>query len=694
MANFYALLIGIDFYEPQPDNYNHLQGCVRDIDKIADYLEKSLKVSPEHITRLTSPLPTTNSTADVRSARKEQPPTYQNIVKAFSDITETAQSKDLVYIHYSGHGGRVKTIFADLKGEGQHDEGLVPMDVGNNGYYLRDVEMTTLLKRMTDKGLIVTVIFDSCHSGGATRSEGGVRGSRDGATDMQKRPVDSAVADRETLAKNWLALRTGGDKSWLPNKRDYVFLGACRPTELANEYAFDGKDRNGALTYRMIETLNSASEGLTYRALYDSVKGQIQNQFNNQLPMLIGEEDRLVFGSELKPVKYSLTVIKAGAEHVTLDGGLAQGVSRGSLFSLYPVNSDFTDAKDRIAVVEVVELQASTAIAKILTEEGTAIASDAIEAGLPAVMESISLELKHPVRLFVKDVGDAENQLTTELADKQTAALEKVRQAMQGNGWLLEAKENEESQYQVAVGRDGNYEICKTMPITNLTPALSIDDSEAPAKVVERLVHLGKYRNALALNNLVSPLEGAIEYELIDNLNDRNPLGDRNNVVLKSGDFAYLRVKNVSTEDLNISVLDFEPTWEISQIPIQGDWSPFYSLSPNEERLTRLKFTIPDGEIYKSKQENLKIFVTRGSANFQWLRLPSLDKEADEKLKATRGFLKAATRSAEKPSPLAQLLSKMGADKNEQPSSMRATYTPDPTEEWLTKTILLTVEQI
>jgi hypothetical protein len=37
----------------------------------------------------------------------------------------------LVYIHYSGHGGTVKTIFPDLKGEGQFDEGSVPMDVGD-----------------------------------------------------------------------------------------------------------------------------------------------------------------------------------------------------------------------------------------------------------------------------------------------------------------------------------------------------------------------------------------------------------------------------------------------------------------------------------------------------------------------------------------------------------------------------------
>lgn len=90
MTDLYALLIGIDYYEPNP-YYNNLQGAVRDIDKVADYLEKSLQIPSERITRLTSPLPDTNSLADVRSARKEMPPTYQNIVNAFNSVTETAR---------------------------------------------------------------------------------------------------------------------------------------------------------------------------------------------------------------------------------------------------------------------------------------------------------------------------------------------------------------------------------------------------------------------------------------------------------------------------------------------------------------------------------------------------------------------------------------------------------------------------
>ena len=79
MANFYALLIGIDYYEPNP-YYKSLKGAVRDIDKVASYLEKFLQIQAEQIIRLTSLLPNKNTLADMRSLRSETLPIYQNSI--------------------------------------------------------------------------------------------------------------------------------------------------------------------------------------------------------------------------------------------------------------------------------------------------------------------------------------------------------------------------------------------------------------------------------------------------------------------------------------------------------------------------------------------------------------------------------------------------------------------------------------
>jgi len=693
MSDFYALLIGIDYYLPNP-LFRSLQGAVRDIDKVADYLDKSLKISSDKITRLTSPVPDTNSLGDVRAARQEMSPTYQNIVNAFNSITEGAKSGDLVYIHYSGHGGRVSTIFKDLKGDGQFDECLVPMDVGNDGYYLRDVEMNTLLKRMTDKGLIVTVIFDSCHSGGATRGDGEIRGARDGRVDTTGRPQDSTVATRDELVQNWLVQTQNSPKeSWLPNQRDYVFLGACRPTELAYEAAFGtGKERNGALTYWMLDTLNAVPIGLTYQDLYDRVTGQIQSKFPNQLPMLLGEGDRLVFGSEIKPVQYSLTVVNVALGQVILNGGLAQGLSRGSRFALYPVGSDFSDKQKRLAVVEITELQASTATAKILTaeESGVTAVSEQLEPGLPAVMESEPVNLKHRVRLFMKEVGDKEEQLPQELADKQASALDKVRQAMQANGWVREVEGDEEGHYQVAVGKQGEYEISRLTPIDNLTPALSFDDPESPDRVVKRLVHLAKYKSIEALDNPESKL--LLEFELLDE--NKQSFPDPHNIKLKSGT-VYLRVKNNDVQPLNIAILDLEATWEISSIPIQGGNTVFYELDRGQPVEMPMDFQVPEGDNYQNKFEKIKLFATKSIANFKWLTLPPLDEELGKKgvslnqelnqISETRGVTRGETTPI---SPLNQLLSQIGADVDEPPQISRS-FRPKPTPnaDWITKII-------
>ncbi|HEY9658431.1 MAG TPA: caspase family protein, partial [Allocoleopsis sp.] len=146
----YALLIGIDYYQPNR-LYKNLRGAVRDINLVEAFLREMLKVPTERICKLTSVDKDDTVLLEARST-KEQEPTYKNIVNAFDKITGIAKPGEQIYIHYSGHGGNPPTVYPNLKqGIGQRDEGIVPMDIGNSpdGRYLRDVEITTLLKRMT-----------------------------------------------------------------------------------------------------------------------------------------------------------------------------------------------------------------------------------------------------------------------------------------------------------------------------------------------------------------------------------------------------------------------------------------------------------------------------------------------------------------------------------------------------------------
>ena len=697
IPNIYALLIGIDYYLPNR-LYKSLKGAVRDINLVADYLLKTLNIPSEKIFKLTSPNPEVTQTIET----KDPEPTYENIVAKFQAITEIAQPGEQVYIHYSGHGGRTTTIYPELKGNDQLDEGIVPIDVGNeSGRYLRDVELATLLKRMTDKGLIVTLVLDSCHSGEATRGDDvAIRGP--GETDTALRDSESLVAQRQELIENWQDLTDGIPASitpgqWLPQPRDYVLLAACRPSEYAYEYAVSGKERHGALTYWMIDTLTSSPSGLTYKTLHDRVSAKIQSKFP-QMPMLVGQSDRFVFGVERGSLQYAVNVLEVIEEEVTeadsepkkvvkqvrLNTGMANGLSPGYRFAIYPFGiTDFILKNKQLAIVEIASVGASDAWADVIEVLGPGN----IEQGAQAVMLSAPVELVRGVRLFKKEVGEKDNQLPQAIKDREDDALSAVEEALAGNGWLKLADAQQKEDYLVAVNQKGEYEICIGTPIENLTPALNIDDSDAPQKVVKRLIHLVKYQAIQQLSNQFSDLTNKLEVELLTQPNWRlempkkpQPFSEPTNLVVKSGEYAFLRIKNASSQVLNIAVLDLEPNWAVSRIQLQRPEAVFYPFNPNQEMLLPLNLTLP--ERYLNGGETIKVFATIKQNDFRWLELPSLDEEIGKK----------AEKLARGDNPLGQLLAAVGADVDRPPELTRAAVPIfDPSQEWTTKDLKITL---
>ncbi|MDF5716661.1 MAG: caspase family protein, partial [Rhizonema sp. NSF051] len=355
--NLYALLIGIDCYLPNqlPDGsyYKSLSGCVRDITHVEAFLKNTLKVSEQRILKLTA----SNTGASQPPESPTQWPTYENMVMKFKELTQKAQPGEQVYIHYSGHGGRPETIYRKLKGDDGIDEALVPMDIGDStARYLRDLELAKLLKEMVDKKLVVTLVLDSCHSGGATRGgDSDIRGLDNNVVDRTTRNTESLVASYNELETNWLAL-TGGNarklsaSGWLPESNDYVLLAACRQNESAYEYAFDGKQRNGALTYWLLDTLEQLGAGNSYKVLHDRIFAKVHSKFQQQTPMLQGTGNRVVFGSDRVSLEYTATVLQVDLENkqVKLDVGQVHGLRKGAEFAIYSLGTtDFNTARLR-----------------------------------------------------------------------------------------------------------------------------------------------------------------------------------------------------------------------------------------------------------------------------------------------------------------------------------------------------------
>jgi hypothetical protein len=172
-----------------------------------------------------------------------------------------------------------------------------------------------------------------------------------------------------------------------------------------------------------------------------------------------------------------------------------------------------------------------------------------------------------------------------QLRIREDDALSAVEEALAGNGWLKLADAQQKEDYQVAVNQKGEYEICVGTPIENLTPALKIEDSDAPQQVVKRLVHLVKYQAIQQLSNQFSDLTSKLEVELLTQPNWRpgmpkkpQPFPDPTNLVVKSGEYAFLRIKNTSSQVLNVAVLDLESNWAVSRLQLQIPEAIFVSI--------------------------------------------------------------------------------------------------------------------
>jgi hypothetical protein len=161
------------------------------------------------------------------------------------------------------------------------------------------------------------------------------------------------------------------------------------------------------------------------------------------------------------------------------------------------------------------------------------------------------------------------------------------------------------------------------------------------------------------------------------------PFSNPTNIVVKSGEYLFLRIKNLSSQVLNVTVLDLEPTWAISRFQLEYQERIFYPFNPNQEKLIPLSFKLPTAQRYSKSIETLKVFATIQNNDMRWLELPSLDQEIGKKGKQL----------VRSDNPLGKLLSAIGADADAQPELTRqALWVSETSQEWTTKELQITVK--
>lgn len=619
-GRLFAVLIGVDYYFPNQlpggVGYGHLRGCVRDVDQMEFFLKTRLSLPDANIIRLTASHGGTDSPAEDRSAW----PTYENMVAAFRQVMEKTQPGDQVIIHYSGHGGRATTIYPDDVKPGKIDEALVPTDIGNDaGRYLRDLELAHLLHTLTEKGLIVTALLDCCHSGGLTRGEVEARGVDAVArgineVDRTERPADTMAADSiDELLTTWQQL-TGGTRAatltvgGLPASDDWVVLAACRPQELAYEYPFDGQNKSGALTYWLLDALQSGGMGLSYKHLHQRVLARVQAKFGKQWPQLYGDGTRAVFGRDQVQAQFAVPVLEVDEARgeVVLNAGSVQGVRRGAQFAIFPLDATDLGDFDNVAAYATINEDGATRSKATLDEvnEGAAV-----EPGAQAVLfDPASVRLRSYARLQKEGKGV--------LPAPAQSALEAAHAAADFADFVEWVGKDEPVDFIIAAV-DGYYEIWDPAgePIPRINPPLALDDQQAAERVIERLIHLTRYRNVQRLANTGSQSRRApqITFEWIGVPSDHT---------FADGDEARLLVRNDSRKEVEITVLDLAPDWSISQIYPRG-LADSHVFAPGESDELLFDVFLTEGQ---DEETNIyKVFATFHGSTFRMLELPSLD---------------------------------------------------------------------
>lgn len=141
-----ALLIGVNYTGTQ----YQLSGCVNNIHTMLDTLrhidfpitEPSILVDDENFANVTAA------------------PTRENIIKYITRLVKDAQSGDVLFLHYSGHGAQTR---AQEDTDEEYDQCIIPVDYETNGCILVD-DLFKMLVAPLPEGVRLTCVFDCCHS--------------------------------------------------------------------------------------------------------------------------------------------------------------------------------------------------------------------------------------------------------------------------------------------------------------------------------------------------------------------------------------------------------------------------------------------------------------------------------------------------------------------------------------------------
>ena len=306
------------------ERIHDLEGSVNDVRAVGDLLRARFGFESAHISFL----------LDTAATR-------EHILAAIRRLGDAAQPGDVVLFYYAGHGSQRRNSLSARPTK--VDQTIVPVDANAGVFDVRDKELARLFGVLVNKGVALTLIFDSCHSGAITRG------------------IPVAYKER------WAALdpRDAADPETPPAPEDHgaLVIASAQDYETAGETADASGVPHGVFSSALVSVLRAAAPDEPATRIFQQVKAIMQSQGRAQEPVLAGTTERLrqpLLGGLGATGQVTVAVLRPGAPgQVELQGGTAIGLRDNA--ELAPYGGRPGNAAVRLKVIKVSGLSSSTA---------------------------------------------------------------------------------------------------------------------------------------------------------------------------------------------------------------------------------------------------------------------------------------------------------------------------------------------
>lgn len=534
--------------------------------------------------------------------------TRQAIITAWQSLIEKTQAGDTVFIQYSGHGSQMRDVHGDE--EDGMDETILPHDTRDPGRQVFDItddeikEWVDALLAKTDN---VVMLFDCCHSASATRQVG--------APTVPTRRADPDPRDPPPAATGARSVEVveHGPSGWFPPNERLVFMAGCRDDEESNEHRAPEGGRYGALTYFLMQAMQSAAADATFRDVFESVTAEVSSRYR-QHPQIEGALDRPLFGREFsgqQPFFY-VNRVDVANRLVEIGAGAAHGMKAGSQIALFrPRTRRFDRDSNRLTTATIVQVGGISS-----------------QAQLPDEVDAASVPLRARGVELMRSSGDQRLRVALTAEAGQEAVLAGLQDALPASDRLRITGESEGADAQVLVQPqaisllfpDGRLMM---QPVSAQTPNLEDE-------IRSRLEAAARFQNVLHIENpnssLVNALEIRFERQAAAGANSGQALTPQQGgqLVVREREPYLIRFTNRGATTVYVTVLALSADWQIAKLYPELD-NDFPPLAPGKSHvlpfdegnlMTELPYV---AYVANEATDFFKFFVTSQPADFSVL---------------------------------------------------------------------------